>query len=260
MRQIFTARWDAVPLCELYILMNKLTFYLIFFTVLVAGFLFFALRGYDFSRSKLAVINSEIPEFSFVNQNNKPITKKQVEGKVYVAEYFFTTCKGICPKMNANMRRVYDTYKNEEQFLIVSHTCMPETDSIPLLKAYEKQMIQGKLLRKDDGSYTFGELMPQTPDSNKNWHFVTGEKEQLYFLARKGYMIDNGKPDSTQHIDDQFIHTQFFALVDKMGRVRGIYDGLISDEVDKMMLDIRELLNEKVTSTRFVGGFNNNPS
>ena len=158
------------------------------------------------------------------------------------------------------MRRVYDTYKHEEQFLIVSHTCMPETDSIPLLKAYEKQMIQGKLLRKEDGSYTFGELMTQTPDSNKNWHFVTGDKQELYFLARKGYMIDNGKPDTTQHINEQFIHTQFFALVDKMGRVRGIYDGLISDEVDKMMLDIRELLSEKVTSTRFVGGFNNNPS
>lgn len=240
--------------------MNKLKFYLIFFAALLATFLFFALKDYDFSRSKLSVINAEIPAFRFINQDSNYISQKHVEGKVYVAEYFFTTCKGICPKMNANMRRVYDTYKKEENFLILSHTCMPETDSVPLLKAHELKMIHGKLLRKEDGSYTFGEMMPGKPEPNKIWHFLTGDKKDLYFLARKGYMIDNGTPDSTQNINDEFIHTQFFALVDKMGRVRGIYDGLISDEVDKMMTDIRELLNEKVTTTRFMGGFNNNPS
>ena len=94
-----------------------------------------------------------VQDFSFVNQDGKKITERDVDGKVYVAEYFFTTCKGICPIMNANMRRVYDEFKDEPNFLILSHTCMPETDSVPLLKAYEAKMINGKLEKNVDGSY-----------------------------------------------------------------------------------------------------------
>lgn len=207
--------------------------------------MFYVLKDYDFSRSKLAVINPAVPAFSFIDQNGEKITKENVEHKVYVAEYFFTTCKGICPKMNANMRRVFETYKDEPNFAILSHTCMPETDSVPLLKAYEKKMLISKLVRRDDGSYSFSGTMEKPLAENKNWYFLTGNKRDLYNLARTGYMIDNGKPDTSQ-IKDQFIHTQFFALVDKQGRVRGIYDGLKSDEVDQLMLDIRELLGERI--------------
>lgn len=239
--------------------MKKSTFYLIFFAGLIAVFFFLVFNDYNFTRSKLAVINTEIPEFEFRNQNNEVVSSKHVEGKVYVAEYFFTTCKGICPKMNANMRRVYESYKNEADFLILSHTCMPEVDSVPVLKDYEFKMLQSKLVRKNDGAYAFDKIMPGTPDSNKIWHFLTGPKRELYFMARKGYMIDNGDPES-QNMNDEFIHTQFFALVDKVGRVRGIYDGLKNEEVDKMMSDIRGLLTEKITPTRFFGGFSNNPS
>lgn len=239
--------------------MKKLWFYIIFFAVLVTGFLYFSLKGFNFSTSKLAIINSRIPEFSFVNQNGKTINTESVENKVYVAEYFFTTCKGICPKMNANMRRVYETFKDEHDFMIISHTCMPEVDSIPVLKEYENKMIQGKLILKPNGSYAFGPLMEEKQPENKNWNFVTGPKTELYHMARKGYLIDNDKPDSTQNIKDQFIHTQFFALVDRYGRLRAIYDGLKNDEVDKLMKDVNELLDERVKTTRFMNGFGNNP-
>jgi protein SCO1/2 len=253
-------RLDCVNFAENLPDMKKPVFYLLFFAALIAGFFFWVFNDYDFTKSKLSIINESIPSFSFVNQDGNLITNKQVEGKVYVAEYFFTTCRGICPKMNANMRRVYETYKDEPNFMILSHTCMPEVDSVPVLKAHEFKMLQSKLIRKDDGTYSFADLMPGVPDSNKNWMFLTGPKKELYFMARKGYMIDNGKPDAYQNEEDEFIHTQFFALVDKAGRVRGIYDGLKNNEVDKMMQDIRGLLGERVKSVHFLGGFNNNPS
>ncbi len=132
---------------------NMLWVYILFFAVLLAVFYLAIFREHNFTDSKLAVINPSMPAFSFVNQEGKIISQKNVENKVYVAEYFFTTCKGICPKMNANMRRVFEEYKDEKDFLIVSHTCMPETDSVPVLKAYEQKMINGKLIKKEDGSY-----------------------------------------------------------------------------------------------------------
>ncbi len=199
--------------------------------------------------------------FAFTDQNGRPITQQNVADKVYVAEYFFTTCKGICPKMNANMRRVFDVYKEEPGFMILSHTCMPETDSVPLLKAYEAKMLTGILKTNKDGSY---KIVTDTGSSavaaNTNWFFVTGNKEPLYKMARQSYMIDNNKPDSTQLIQDQFIHTQFFALVDKERRLRGIYDGLQNAEIEKLITDIKALLKEKITSKRFMNGFSNNPN
>lgn len=236
--------------------------YITFFALLLGGFYFFLFRDYNFSDSKLAVINPVIPPFRFVNQDGKTITEKTTADKVYVADFFFTTCKGICPKMNANMRRVFDAYKEEKDFLILSHTCMPEVDSVLLLKAYENRMINGILKKNDDGSFKIiapdsGEVRPV---NNPNWIFLTGDKSALYKMARQGYLIDNGKPDSTQRIEDQFIHTQFFALVDRYGRVRGIYDGLKNDEVEELIADIKDLLKEKVDHTRFLNGFSNSPN
>jgi protein SCO1 len=243
---------------------KKLLVYLVFFALLLGGFYLLVFRDYDFSKSNLAV-RSDVEDFSFVNQDGKTITQRDVEDKVYVAEYFFTTCKGICPKMNANMRRVYDVFKDEPDFMILSHTCMPETDSVPLLKAYEAKMINGTLKKNDDGSYKIDydtTPKPVNPKSlNTNWNFVTGNKAALYKMARLSYGIDNGKPDTTQLIQDQFIHTQFFALVDKNRRVRGmVYDGLKEDEIDKLILDIKGLLKEKVTSKRFMNGFSSDPN
>ena len=234
--------------------------YIGFFAVLLAVFYYFVSGEHNFTDSKLAVINSSIPAFSFVNQDGKMITQKTTADKVYVAEYFFTSCKGICPRMNANMRRVFDKYKNEKDFLILSHTCMPEADSVPLLKAYEQRMVNGKLLVTDDGSYKIEKPVAEAAINNSNWNFITGDKTQLYKMARQGYMIDNGKPDSTQRMEDQFIHTQFFALVDRYGRVRAIYDGLKEDEIQKLIGDIADLLKEKVDHTRFLNGFSNSPN
>ncbi len=221
-------------------------FYISFFLLLLAGFYFFVFQDYDFSKSSLPVVNNNIQPFSFINQDGKTITHKAVEGKVYVAEYFFTTCKGICPLMNANMRRVYDEYKNDPAFMILSHTSMPETDSVPLLKAYENLMLGGKLEKRADGSY--GMIPPENLSSNNpansSWNFVTGDKATLYSLARHSYFIDNNKNDTTQKISDQFIHTQLFALVDKQTRLRGIYDGLKEDEIQKLIKDIKALLKE----------------
>ena len=238
--------------------------YVGFFIVLLGVFYLLLFNDYDFSKSNLMVRNDNVADFSFINQDGKKITEREVEGKVYVVEYFFTTCKGICPKMNANMRRVYEAFKDEPDFMIISHTCMPETDSIPLLKAYEERMINGKLVKNADGSY---KIEYDTTTNNKlqttnpNWNFVTGDKNALYKMARQDYGIDNGKPDSTQLMKDQFIHTQFFALVDKQRRVRGmVYDGLNNDEVEKLITDIKGLLKEKITSKHFMNGFSSDPN
>lgn len=241
--------------------------YLSFFGLLTVGFLFFV-YNWAFTdemrdqKTHLKVINNKIPDFQFTDQNNRSFSKKQTEGKIYVAEYFFTTCKGICPKMNANMRRVFDQFKDTEDFLIASHTCQPEVDSIPLLKDYEQRMIGGQLIKKEDGSFSV-ETKPENSGNvvqNKNWYFLTGNKAALYDLARTGYIIDKNDADATQPVENQFIHTQFFALVDRYGRVRGIYDGLKNKEVDQLMVDIKDLLAEKIDHTRFLNGFSNTPN
>ena len=206
-----------------------------FFIVLMAAFYFFLFAGTDYYKAKLPVL-SYVKNFSFTDQDGKQLTQGNVEGKVYVTEYFFTTCKGICPKMNENMKTIYEKYKNEPGFAIISHTCMPEVDSVPLLKAYQQKMGAGT-----------------------NWFFVTGNKDSLYKMARESYLLDNEKNNS-MNIEDQFIHTQFFALVDKEGRVRGVYDGLKNDELEKLSKDIKDLLRETRTGTVFNSTFTNNPN
>ena len=228
---------------------KKNWFYVAFFVLLSGGF-YFVIKDYMApNSSKLAVIKNELPGFNFITQDSIPYNQDSVRDKVYVAEYFFTTCTGICPRMNANMRKVYDEFKTEPGFRILSHTCMPETDSIPLMKAYEQKMLRSRLSKRMDGTLKFENLSKadssKSIDPNINWVFLTGSKDELYKLARQGYLIDNGKPDSVQ-LKDQFIHTQFFALVDKYGRLRGIYDGLKGKEIDMMIGDIKDLLVEKV--------------
>ena len=204
---------------------KKFGIYSIFFVLLIGGFWFLLSFTKGFFDVKLPVM-SYVQDFSFTDQNRQAVTEHTVDGKVYVAEYFFTTCKGICPKMNANMATVYDKFKNDKNFAIISHTSMPETDSFPLMKAYEEKMI-GK--------------NPQNP---AQWYFVTGTKDSLYKMARQSYLLDNDKNNSV-NIEDHFIHTQFFALVDKEKRVRGIYDGLKLDEIARLDKDITSLLTEK---------------
>ncbi|MEJ7823635.1 MAG: SCO family protein, partial [Chitinophagaceae bacterium] len=205
---------------------NKILWIGGFSILLIAAFYFFLFAGTDYYKSKLPVL-SYVKDFTFTDQDGKQLTQRQFEGKVYVSEYFFTTCKGICPKMNANMKIIYDKYKSVPDFAIISHTSMPETDSVPLLKAYEQTLLG-----------TTSSKLPAT-----NWFFVTGTKDSLYKMARESYLLDNEKNNSI-NVKDQFIHTQFFAVVDKEGRVRGVYDGLQKDELDKLSKDIASLLKE----------------
>ncbi len=222
---------------------RKYWWYIGFTVVLMGAFYYFLFSGNDYYKVKLPVL-SYVKDFSFTDQNGKPVSERTVEGKVYVAEYFFTTCKGICPKMNLNMAKIYKKYKDENGFAILSHTCMPETDSVPLLKAYEK-----KMLGTNNGQ-----------PSTITWYFLTGSKDSLYTMARQSYLLDNEKNNSA-NIADQFIHTQFFALVDKQKRVRGVYDGLKQDELDKLSTDIGELLKEtKDPQTGISSPFSNNPA
>ena len=207
-----------------------------FFIVLMAAFYFFLFAGTDYYKAKLPLLNY-VQDFSFTDENGKLLRQKDMQGKVYLAEYFFTTCKGICPKMNANMKNIYEQFKSDPDFAIISHTCMPEVDSVPLMKAYSQKMQAGK-----------------------NWHFVTGSKDSLYKMARESYLLDNDKNNS-MNIKDQFIHTQFFALVDKEGKVRGVYDGLKKDELEKLSRDIKDVLREKKNPTVFNNStFTNNPN
>ena len=222
---------------------NKLLWIGGFSILLLASFYFFLFAGTDYYKSKLPVL-SYVKDFRFTDQDGKQLSQRQFEGKVYVSEYFFTTCKGICPKMNANMKIIYDKYKSVPDFAIISHTSMPETDSVPLLKAYEQTLL--------------GTTTSKFPTTN--WFFVTGTKDSLYKMARESYLLDNEKNNSI-NVKDQFIHTQFFAVVDKEGRVRGVYDGLQKDELDKLSKDIAALLKETPTGKVFNNStFTNNPN
>jgi len=204
---------------------KKIIIYSVFFVLLISTFYFLLSFTKGYFDVKLPVM-SYVQDFSFTDQNGQTVTQQNIDGKVYVTEYFFTTCKGICPKMNFNMKGVYDQFKNDKDFAIISHTSMPETDSVPLLKAYEEKMI-GK-----------------DPHYAAKWYFVTGSKDSLYKMARQSYLLDNDKNNS-ENIEEAFIHTQFFALVDKQKRVRGIYDGLKKNEIARLEKDIAGLLKEK---------------
>jgi len=207
---------------------RKLFFYIAFFVILVIGFyvaLTQVIPGYG--KVKLPVLNYVHP-FQFVNQDGKTVSERDVEGKVYVAEFFFTTCKSICPIMNTNLRPIHDAYKNDPRFIILSHTCDPETDSSARLKVYVDSL----------GLDT------------KQWWFVTGRKDSLYSAARNSYLLDDPK-NNLQNIEDQFMHTQFLALVDKSGQVRKIYDALKKEELNELKKDIQDLLNEPIDQKRF---------
>ena len=215
---------------------RKAKFYLIFFTVLVVGF-FFVLKAVipGYGERKFQVLN-QVKPFTFTNQDGKLISEKNVEGKVYVAEYFFTSCTGICPILNDNMKKIYEKFRNEPDFLILSHTCDPETDSVARLKQYADSL---------------------RADASK-WLFLTGSKESLYNAARVSYLLDDPK-NNRDNIQDQFLHTQFFALVDRNGKVRRkIYDGLKKNELKELENDIAVLLKEPATETRFSNNLFNN--
>jgi protein SCO1/2 len=201
---------------------KKVIGYIIFFIVLTAAFLVAVFAGTDMWRSKSPVI-SYVKPFAFITEDKKAFTQKDMTGKVCAVNFFFTSCKGVCPIMNYNLNKVYDDFKNDDNFLIVSHTCDPETDSAARLKHYADSM---------------------KVDTHK-WVFLTGRKDSLYLAARNSYLIDDPN-NNVGNINDQFLHSQFVALVDKFGNVRGqVYDALKPDDLKLMEENIKALLREK---------------
>lgn len=160
-----------------------------------------------------------IADFSFVNQNGKTITQKDYEGKVYVADFFFTTCGSICPKMTTNLADVQKAIVNNPKVMLLSHTVFPETDSIPVLKAYA--------------------LKNGVIDSK--WNLVTGDKKAIYTMARKSYLaVKLGRPEQLYDM----VHTENFVLVDTKRRVRGFYDGTKKEDMKRLIEDINFLCTE----------------
>ena len=216
---------------------KKLVGYLVFFVILTCVFFYFVFAGTDNWKAKLPTV-SYVKPFSFTNQDGKTIDENDLKGKVTVVEYFYTTCKGICPKLNTSLNKIYAEFKNEPDFLILAHTVQPETDSVGRLRFYADSM-------KID---------------TKKWMLLTGRKDSLYKAARGSYLLDD-PANSVEKLEDQFIHTQFLALVDKSGNVRGgVYDALKKDEMEKLSKDISGLLKEKPGPNGFVNGvFGNHP-
>jgi len=193
----------------------------LFFALLVVGFyiiMSWVIPG--FTKVSIPPISTVKP-FTFTTQDGQPFTEKNIQGKVVAVNYFFTTCKGICPRMNNNIRKVYDQFKNEKDFMLLSHTCDPATDSAARLKQYADSM---------------------KVDTNK-WVFLTGRKDSLYNMARFSYKIDD-PANNLNKIDEDFLHTQFVALVNKKGDVVKIYDALKPSELEEMDGEIKKLLHQ----------------
>jgi protein SCO1/2 len=157
-----------------------------------------------------------VPDFQFTDQNNQPVTLAQFKNRIWVTDFFFTTCQGICPVMKTNMKQVLDAFKGNERVKFLSHTVQPEYDSVPVLKAFSRQ---------------YG-------DNDGQWYFVTGDKKALYDQARNAYFI--AEPTKAS-IEEDFVHSQLFALIDQQGKIRGYYDGTDSSEIRKLISDIKFL-------------------
>ena len=160
-----------------------------------------------------------IADFSFTNQNNQIVTQKDYEGKIYIADFFFTTCPTICPIMQDNMVLVQNRFKNDLNVKLLSHTVMPHIDSVPVLKAYsiEKGVIDSK------------------------WNLVTGDKKDIFYIARKSYLAVKTESEAEMY---DMVHTENFILVDEKRRIRGFYDGTKTEDIQRLMEDVQFLSDE----------------
>lgn len=159
-----------------------------------------------------------ISDFKLINQNGDTITQNDYEDKIYVADFFFTTCQTICPIMTDQMHRIQEEIKNDDDILLLSHSVTPEIDSVAQLKRY---------------------ALEKGVDDNK-WNLVTGDRKQIYDLARKSYLVV--KVDNSE--DYGMVHTENFALIDKDKQIRGLYNGISPLSVDSLLQDIKRLKKE----------------
>jgi len=168
-----------------------------------------------------------IPAFSFKDQEGVDITEANVEGKIYVANFFYTKCRGICPKMTTNMSLLQEAFKNDSTILLLSHSVTPELDSITVLKNYA-------ILNKVD---------------SKKWHLLTGDKNEIYALAKQQYFA--GDSVGFYQTGNEFLHTENFILVDQKRRIRGVYNGTLLLEIDRIKEDIQTLKLEAASPKGF---------
>ena len=161
----------------------------------------------------------KIADFSLINQNGDTITQKNYDNKIYVADFFFTTCQTICPIMTGHMKDIQDELIEDNEILLLSHSVTPEIDSVAQLKHYA--LDKGVLDTK--------------------WNLVTGDKKQIYELARKSYLAVKTDGDGGPY---DMIHTENFMLIDKKKQIRGFYDGTNEDEIERLLKDI-EILKEE---------------
>lgn len=160
-----------------------------------------------------------IPDFSFTNQNGEEVSQSNVEGKIYVTDFFFTSCPTICPKMSKNMLELAEKYSNNDRIVFLSHSIDTRHDSVPVLKRYSEKL-----------------------NAPNNWHFVTGNKEDVFGIAEK-YMVSAAEDE---HAPGGVIHSGAFILLDGKRRIRAYYDGTKHEEMAKLNADIAYLLNEKL--------------
>ncbi|WP_323787983.1 SCO family protein [Psychroserpens sp.] len=171
--------------------------------------------------SEEADIFHRIPKFSLVNQLGVEVTENAFKDKIYIADFFFTTCPGICPKMTANMMVLQEEFLQDNDILLLSHSVTPETDSIPILKLYAE---------------TKG-------INDTKWHLVTGDRKQIYDLGRQAYFAEEDL--GVDKTEDDFLHTENFVLIDKERHIRGIYNGLNKTSVQQLIADVKTLQKEK---------------
>ena len=162
----------------------------------------------------------KIANFSLINQNGKTITQENYKGKIYVADFFFTTCQTICPIMTGHMADVQKEILNDDEVMLLSHSVTPEIDTVAQLKRYA--------IKKGV--------------NDKKWNLVTGDKKQIYELARKSYLAVKTLGDGGAF---DMIHTENFMLIDKKRQIRGFYDGTNKDDIKKLLNDIKILKEEK---------------
>lgn len=161
-----------------------------------------------------------IIDFSLIDQEGDTITNETFKDKIYITNFFFTTCPGICPKMTANLDVVQKAFENDDEVLLLSHSVTPETDTVSVLKAYaDKHGIK-----------------------SSKWHLVTGKRSEIYNLGRNAYFVEEDL--GVKKTDDDFLHTENLILVDKNKRIRGIYNGLNVNSVDQLIADIKTLQKE----------------
>jgi protein SCO1/2 len=161
----------------------------------------------------------KVQNFSLRNQEGNLVTERDVQGKIYVANFFFATCQSICPEMSTNLVKVQEAFRDDDSLLILSHSVNPLHDTVAVLASYA-------------GRYGA---------RSGKWHLLTGDKKQIYDLAKNSYLVNAIEDDGTP---EGFLHSELFILVDPQGRLRGMYDGTDIAEVNRLLTDIQTLKQE----------------